>query len=134
LVVQRMSVGMVRGCPGTRDTVAVVRIRAEDVIEAAFAVLDEHGLDGLTTRRLTQRLGLAVGALYWHRRDKQELLSLLADRIVAGAGPVGDGHEWDKQLVEAARGIRRAMLGHRDGGRLRGGGAPLAGPPAAAGR
>lgn len=120
--------GWSHGRTGARVTFTVVRIRAEDVIEAAFAVLDEHGLDGLTTRRLTQRLGVAVGAIYWHVRDKRELLSMLADRIVADAGPAipaGNGQEWDGQLLEAARGIRRAMLAHRDGARLVAGYAPI---------
>ena len=119
---------MVSRPSGVRVNFTVVRIRAEDIIEAAFAVLDEHGLDGLTTRRVTQRLGVAVGAIYWHVRDKQELLRLLADRIVANAGqalPAGCDREWDGQLVEAARGMRRAMLAHRDGARLVAGYAPV---------
>ena len=98
-----------------------MRIRADDVIDAAFVVLDEHGLDGLTTRRLTDRLGVAVGAIYWHVRDKRELLSLLADRIVADAvlaRPADGDRDWGVHLTEAARGMRRAMLAHRDGARL----------------
>jgi len=98
-----------------------MRIRADDVIDAAFVVLDEHGLDGLTTRRLTDRLGVAVGAIYWHVRDKRELLSLLADRIVADAvlaKPADGDRDWGVHLAEAARGMRRAMLAHRDGARL----------------
>jgi len=98
-----------------------MRIRADDVIDAAFAVLDEHGLDGLTTRRLTERLGVAVGAIYWHVRDKRELLSLLADRIVADAvhaHPADGARDWAVHLAEAGRDMRRAMLAHRDGARL----------------
>jgi TetR/AcrR family tetracycline transcriptional repressor len=105
-----------------------VRIRADDVIDAAFAVLDQHGLDGLTTRRLTEQLGVAVGAIYWHVRDKRELLSLLADRIVAEAAlvrPTDGDRNWGVHLAGAARGMRRAMLAHRDGARLVAGYAPV---------
>ena len=64
-----------------------MRLRREDVIDGAMALLDERSLDELTTRRLADRLGVHVGALYWHVRDMRELLVSLADRIVAEALP-----------------------------------------------
>jgi TetR/AcrR family tetracycline transcriptional repressor len=96
-----------------------VRLRREDVIDAGLALLDEVGLDGLTTRRLAERLGVRVGALYWHVRDKRELLTALADRIVTEAQPAApsDG-DWAATLTDHARRLRAAMLAHPDGARL----------------
>lgn len=46
----------------------------DDVVDAAMAVLDDDGLDGLTTRRVADHLRIRVGELYWHVRDKREIL------------------------------------------------------------
>jgi TetR/AcrR family tetracycline transcriptional repressor len=40
------------------------------VVSAAFAQLEEDGLDGLSMRRLGSRLGVQAPALYWHIGDK----------------------------------------------------------------
>jgi TetR/AcrR family transcriptional regulator, tetracycline repressor protein len=96
-----------------------VRLRRDDVIDAALALLDERGLDGLTTRRLAERLGVRAGALYWHVRDKRELLTALADRIVTQAQPAQPpAGDWAAYLIDGARQLRAAMLAHPDGARL----------------
>ncbi|WP_405676490.1 TetR/AcrR family transcriptional regulator C-terminal domain-containing protein [Streptomyces sp. NBC_00048] len=89
------------------------------MIDAAMTLLDEAGLDELTTRKLAERLGLRVGAIYWHVKNKDELLAELADRIVgeALAEPLPDMSTTD-QLETTAMALRRAMLDHRDGARL----------------
>ncbi|MEU8432357.1 TetR/AcrR family transcriptional regulator C-terminal domain-containing protein [Streptomyces sp. NPDC029216] len=94
-------------------------VRRPDVINAAMELLDETGLDELSTRRLADRLGVRVGALYWHVKNKDELLAELADRIVAEAlaEPV-PGTELADRLAGTAAALRRAMLAHRDGARL----------------
>lgn len=102
-------------------------MRRDDVVDAALALLDEDGLDALTTRRLADRLGVRVGALYWHVQDKRDLLISLADRIVAEALPGGDPdcEDWTAQVTDAAQRLRAAMLRHRDGARLVAGYAPF---------
>ncbi|MFF4644507.1 TetR/AcrR family transcriptional regulator C-terminal domain-containing protein [Streptomyces sp. NPDC001389] len=94
-------------------------VRRPDVIDAAMELLDETGLDELSTRKLAERLGLRVGALYWHVKNKDELLAELADRIVAEAlaEPVPATGLADR-LADTASALRRAMLAHRDGARL----------------
>jgi AcrR family transcriptional regulator len=57
-----------------------------DVItEAAIALLDEEGEDGLTFRALAARLETGAGAIYWHVENKTELLIAATDLIVARA-------------------------------------------------
>lgn len=94
-------------------------LRREEVVAAALDLLDEVGLDGLTTRRLADRLGVQVGALYWHVSSKQELLAAMADKMMAGlaAQPLPGGG-WEAQIAEAAQQLRRALLARRDGARL----------------
>lgn len=90
------------------------------MIDTALRLLDEVGLDGLTVRRLASELGVQSPALYWHLRNKQELLDGMADAIVlaAGMGPPRDGESWQDWLARRARAYRASLLAHRDGARL----------------
>ena len=85
-----------------------------DVVRAAIDVLDEVGLEGLTMRRLAERLGLRSPSLYWHVRDKDELLSLIADAICAEIEPPNSDQPWIAQLEAMAWEYRRVLLAHRD--------------------
>jgi TetR/AcrR family tetracycline transcriptional repressor len=53
----------------------------ETVVDGALALVDSEGRDGLTIRRLATRLGVTPMALYWHFKNKDELLEALADRL-----------------------------------------------------
>lgn len=94
-------------------------LKREEVVEAALKLLDEVGLDGLTTRRLAAKLGVRVGALYWHVSSKQELLAAVADRIMEefSTRPVAEGG-WEERISEEAQRLRRVLLSHRDGARV----------------
>jgi TetR/AcrR family transcriptional regulator, tetracycline repressor protein len=84
------------------------------LVRAALALMDEVGLDGLTTRRLAQRLGVQSPSLYWHVRDKDQLLLLLADAICGEieAPPADLG--WREYLETMAWEYRRVLKRHRD--------------------
>lgn len=88
------------------------------VLDAAFAVLEAHGFEGLTIRRIAEVLGVKNPALYWHFRNKQEIVTGMASRLldrmvenVAGPEPAG----WRDWLILAAQGYRRTLLSVRDG-------------------
>jgi AcrR family transcriptional regulator len=53
------------------------------IIEAAIALLDGGGEDGLTFRALSERLATGPGAIYWHIANKSDLLTAACDAIVA---------------------------------------------------
>ena len=57
-------------------------VQLDDRVAVALDLLDEAGLDGLTLRQLAGRLGIRAPTLYWHVRDKRELLDLLAGAVM----------------------------------------------------
>ena len=57
------------------------RLSKTAVVGRAIALADAEGLDALTIRRLAQELGVTPMALYWHFRNKEELLTGLADQF-----------------------------------------------------
>jgi len=51
------------------------------VVAQAMALADAEGLEALTIRRLATELGVTPMALYWHFRNKEELLTGLAEQL-----------------------------------------------------
>ena len=91
----------------------------ELIVDAALALLERDGLQGLSMRRLAKELGSGAASLYWHVGDKEELLSLLLDRIV-GEQPVPepDPKHWQGTVKELARASRRHLSRRRDAAQL----------------
>src|SRR5690349_16139343 len=72
----------------------------ERLVGAALGLIQEEGLDGLSMRALAESLQVKAASLYWHVRDRDELLELLAEAIL------------DKvRLPRATGGWRPAVLG-----------------------
>jgi AcrR family transcriptional regulator len=91
----------------------------EAIIEAALRVLDRDGMDGLSMRRVGEELGTGAASLYWHVRNKEELLQLLFERVTQEIVlPEPDPARWQEQLRELARLMRGVMTRHRDIARI----------------
>ena len=89
------------------------------IVEAALVLLERDGLQGLSMRRLAQELGAGAASLYWHVGDKEELLSLLLDRIVGEAEvPDPDPEHWQATVKELGRAARRHLSQRRDAAAL----------------
>ena len=87
-------------------------VTPERIADAALAIIDRDGLAGLTVRALAQELGLGTMTLYWYVRNKEEVLDLVADRLLADTQVtpvVGDWREQCRQSMVEARG---AFLAH----------------------
>ncbi|WP_275003272.1 TetR/AcrR family transcriptional regulator C-terminal domain-containing protein [Promicromonospora iranensis] len=97
-------------------------ITRELIVAAALELLDDQGIDGLTVRALATRLGVRAPALYWHVRNKQELLDEMATevmrRVTAAFAAVQPGTGWRDDLTAYARVLRSEYLLHRDGARV----------------
>ncbi|MEN5146517.1 tetracycline resistance transcriptional repressor TetR [Brevundimonas diminuta] len=97
------------------------------VIEAALELLDEVGMDGLSTRKLADRLKVQQPALYWHFPSKRALLDALSEAILLQrhdrSMPYPD-EDWRSFLKANAHSFRKALLAYRDGARLHAGTRP----------
>lgn len=95
-------------------------LQRRKIVETALDLLDEVGMDGLSTRRLAAELGVKGPSLYWHFKNMRELFDHMAEALLESALPDADAfpQDWRAWLAEGARGIRRAALSHRDGARL----------------
>jgi TetR/AcrR family transcriptional regulator, tetracycline repressor protein len=89
------------------------------IVQAAFDVLDEAGMDGLTVRALAARLGVKAPALYWHVASKQALLDEMATQVWRRVGDVMAALPadlpWRDLMRTYAAAMRTELLAHRDG-------------------
>ena len=92
------------------------------ILHHSFAVLNELGLEGLTLRRLAARLNVQAPALYWHFRNKQELLDEMATEVLresmrksAELASLPTWQEWAKATHES---LRETLLRYRDGAKM----------------
>jgi len=102
----------------------VAKLDRDTVISEALDLLDEVGLDGVSTRRLATRLGVEQPSLYWHFRNKGELLAAMAEAAMvphATAPLPGPDERWQDWFLENTRSFRRTLLLRRDGARLHAG-------------
>ncbi|MER6951604.1 TetR/AcrR family transcriptional regulator C-terminal domain-containing protein [Nonomuraea sp. NPDC000554] len=100
----------------------------ETVIATALDLLDEVGLDAVSTRQLAKRLGVEQPSLYWHFRTKKELLGAMAEVAMAphATAPLPTpGDDWRDWFRENTRSFRRTLLMRRDGARLHAGSTPI---------
>ncbi|MFI9204696.1 TetR/AcrR family transcriptional regulator C-terminal domain-containing protein [Streptomyces sp. NPDC053048] len=100
------------------------RIDRAQVAGTALRLLNEVGLEGLTLRRIAKELDVQAPALYWHFKNKQELLDEVATemfRRMTGSLTAVDTATWQEFLTGAARVLRGFLLGYRDGAKVFGG-------------
>ncbi|MEU6999899.1 TetR family transcriptional regulator [Nonomuraea sp. NPDC046570] len=89
------------------------KLTADAIVERALEIGDAEGLDSVTIRRLATDLGVTPMALYWHFKNKEQLLAGMADHLVDGFAPrSGDGRPWQEELRELVEGLIRVLRRH----------------------
>ncbi|MCW2776047.1 MAG: TetR family transcriptional regulator [Nocardioides sp.] len=102
---------------GEEPPSARVPLSRERVVDAAVVFIDEHGLPGLSMRRLGAILGVEAMSLYRYVPGREQLLDAVVERIVDEMAADPDvidrpEHGWQDFLQRLAHGIRRVALRH----------------------
>ncbi|NJP97275.1 TetR family transcriptional regulator [Nonomuraea sp. FMUSA5-5] len=94
------------------------RLEPRTVVAAALRLLDDQGLDAVSTRAVAGLLGVRMNTVLWHVKTKSRLLELMADAVVAGIPLDGLPEAAPRRARELMRRYRAALLRHRDGAAL----------------
>lgn len=95
--------------------IRVVRetLTQEQIVRAAIELLDADGIDGLSMRRLGERLGSAATAVYWHVESKDNLVRLAADQVWDEVDlPDLDEVDWRTAATAMATGLHAMLTRH----------------------
>jgi TetR/AcrR family transcriptional regulator, tetracycline repressor protein len=89
------------------------------IVDAAWALVEQDGVDALTTRTLAAKLGVKSPALYWHVPSMTALHSLMVERMLTESirSPT-QAEDWQDWLRRVGLAQRQNFLSHRDSGRI----------------
>jgi TetR/AcrR family tetracycline transcriptional repressor len=90
----------------------------EALAQAALRVLERDGLAGLSMRKVAAEVGVKAASLYWHVRNKEELLDLLNDAIMASAEPPPREGDWRMQMRGYCWRHRQLLHDNRDAAKV----------------
>jgi AcrR family transcriptional regulator len=89
------------------------------VVERGLALADAEGLEAVTIRRLAAELGVTPMALYWHFRNKDELMIGLAGALWSELDlHVDPRDDWPVQLRGLLESLVRVLRAHPSASQL----------------
>lgn len=102
--------------PGRPLTPLITR---DTAIRASIDLLDREGLDALTVQAVARELGVQAPSLYYHFKNRDELLHMIAKTLLV---EVGRGEKplasWEERVVDLAVATRRVFMKHAHAGPL----------------
>ena len=88
---------------------------AEEIITAAVEIFRESGLDAVSMRRVSSRLGVSPVPLYSRVGNKQALVEAIAERLLRDVAPaLSDDEVWADYAVRWAVALRARLRLARD--------------------
>jgi AcrR family transcriptional regulator len=91
----------------------------EAIVAAAMRIVDEEGYDAVSMRHVAQEFGTGAASLYAYVANKDELMDLLLDQVMAESRisdptPAPDVDQWLEQLKDMVRRNYQVLTSHRD--------------------
>jgi len=96
----------------TETKAAERRLSRDEIVAVARQLLADEGAEALTMRRLGEACGIRGAALYWHFKDKDELLGLVVGSVIGDLESGRDGQSWDERLLVLGRSMRKLLVAH----------------------
>lgn len=88
-------------------------ISREATAAHAIRIIDSEGLDALSVQAVARAIGVTAPSLYYHFKDKDELLALVAYELLKqmGEGAQPDA-PWEERMIALSVNTRRVILRH----------------------
>lgn len=88
-------------------------ISRSNAAQAALDVIDESGLEKLSLAQVAKKLGVQPPSLYYHFKNKSELLQEVARVMLVRVPPMPKRDEsYEERVISLCVGTRRALLQH----------------------
>lgn len=88
-------------------------LSADAIVETAFTIAADSTVDELSIPLIAKSMGVGVTSIYWHIRNKSDLLDAMTDRALRRSGLPAfvASDDWRESLMSHARGVRQTFLG-----------------------
>jgi TetR/AcrR family tetracycline transcriptional repressor len=94
---------------------AALDLDVDEIVTAAVEIFQESGLDAVSMRSVSSRLGVSPVPLYSRVGNKDALLDAIADRLLVDlAPPSKKGEAWSEYAMRWARELRVRLRRARD--------------------
>jgi len=89
-------------------------LQREQIVTAALHIVDRHGLNALSMRRLGAELGVDPMAVYYHLPNKQALLDAIVEAVMGSIDLTVDNPAKppEERVLAAAHAYRDVLLAH----------------------
>ena len=87
------------------------------LVSEALELVSEEGLEALSMRGLADRMHVKAASLYWHVRDRRELLELLAEAILDRV-PAPPARGWREGVRSIAAALQATVASRQDADRI----------------
>lgn len=92
-----------------------LELDAAEIVDAAVQIFDESGLDAVSMRSVSTRLGVSPVPLYSRIGNKEALVEAVAERLLEDVAPaLRDGEPWDAYAHRWAAALRTRLVRARD--------------------
>ena len=98
--------------PEPQPRAAPVPLSRAKIAATAIRLADDHGLDGLSVRKIAKELGVGPMRLYDYVTNRSELLDLMVDAVYAEIAEAGPHPGWRATVLATFHRTRRAALDH----------------------
>jgi TetR/AcrR family transcriptional regulator, tetracycline repressor protein len=99
-----------------------MKVNRDMVARAGLKVLNDVGLEQLTLRLLAKELKIQAPTVYWHFKNKEELIDEMATMVLADGArqlvPAKESADWSAWAAAFGGGLRKTLLAYRDGARM----------------
>jgi TetR/AcrR family tetracycline transcriptional repressor len=90
-------------------------LEAAEIVTVAVEIFRESGLEAVSMRSVSSRLGVSPVPLYSRVGNKESLVEAIADRVLGNpAPPVREAEDWAAYAVRWARALRNRLRLTRD--------------------
>lgn len=88
-------------------------ITREAAVTAAMAVIDRDGLESLSVQSVARAMKVSAPSLYYHFKDKDELLQLVARELLRQIGKsTSPEASWEERMIGLSVATLRVILEH----------------------
>ena len=84
----------------------------DQILAVALKILDENGITGISMRKLASTLDVEAMSLYYHVKDKQDLLGGVCDLVLSKIEHPNPALPWDQRLETIALNLYAALIQH----------------------